>query len=621
MPKIVINEIDKTKAGLPPYSNFAVLVPGFRTHDDSAFDDNGVYECSSQADFKKNIGLCYACATMDVEARSAKEPQPIAVDWTDYTQEDLSDCTSFLAVYGLDLTEEDFDKISPDELPTPFNEYVSYKSFVEGYRTIKRANDRERGYRLYKSETNNSTANLIGPQKSGIIYSNTLKYVPYSLALTQIEAFSEGTTLKVAEILNVTPMAYYVFDTFAEEGDEGYMGDTAAGESEILVSHFGNQIAYELLGLGYTVLYKDLGQFDPKFVNDETKNDEALSVITNGFAMLAAADTTDASYADFWTPLKDKATYDFRYVVTGLMDNAGAANTQIIDLATSRRIYNNINEYNFTDEGRGDCIALIDIDRSCYTATGAAQADVLDNIIANANEGTASPYVAYLAPTVTYAMADEAVTVFGGNKTFPAYFHYLACAAKAFQNYSEWYAVAGYTRGISDYAIESVGYKFGEVAIQTLAPRNSQNTELTIAVNLVAKIKSNYILWGNRTGAALEQTDLRASHFLNIRQLCTTIKKQVYVSCRRYTFDPNSDVLWINFRNSLRPMLEKMKADQGINDYKIVKRTYAAGETPQKGLLEATIRIVPVEAVEDFILHVTLEDSLNGIAVAAIEEE
>jgi hypothetical protein len=53
-------------------------------------------------------------------------------------------------------------------------------------------------------------------------------------------------------------------------------------------------------------------------------------------------------------------------------------------------------------------------------------------------------------------------------------------------------------------------------------------------------------LWGNRTAHMLESEgmgDLVASHFLNIRQLCTTIKKQVYVACRRFTFDPNSNVL------------------------------------------------------------------------------
>lgn len=59
MPKIVINEYDKTKAIANEYANFAVVVPGpvGDTSDLAVFDDNGIYECSSQADFIKNIGL------------------------------------------------------------------------------------------------------------------------------------------------------------------------------------------------------------------------------------------------------------------------------------------------------------------------------------------------------------------------------------------------------------------------------------------------------------------------------------------------------------------------------------------------------------------------------------
>mgnify|MGYP006896647309 CR=1 FL=1 len=57
-----------------------------------------------------------------------------------------------------------------------------------------------------------------------------------------------------------------------------------------------------------------------------------------------------------------------------------------------------------------------------------------------------------------------------------------------------------------------------------------------------------------------------------------------------------------------------MKADQGIEDYKIMKV-----KSNRKAFLSAVIRIVPIEAVEDFEINVYLEDSLNG-AVAATEE-
>ena len=154
----------------------------------------------------------------------------------------------------------------------------------------------------------------------------------------------------------------------------------------------------------------------------------------------------------------------------------------------------------------------------------------------------------------------------------------------------------------------------GEAAINALEPRaqktyDSSSTVKT-AVNVIAKIKGKYYLWGDRTAHPLgaeADDDLVASHFLNIRQLCTTIKKQLYINCRRYTFEPNSDVLWVKFCNAIEPTLDKMKANQGISDYQIIKK-----RNPKKAVLSAIIRIVPIEAVEDFEIDLTLEDSIEG---------
>jgi hypothetical protein len=61
-------------------------------------------------------------------------------------------------------------------------------------------------------------------------------------------------------------------------------------------------------------------------------------------------------------------------------------------------------------------------------------------------------------------------------------------------------------------------------------------------------------------------------------------------------------------------MLEKMKANQGIEDYRIEKV-----ESDVKAMLKAKIRIIPIEAVEDFELELALEDSF-GTASATITE-
>jgi hypothetical protein len=206
---------------------------------------------------------------------------------------------------------------------------------------------------------------------------------------------------------------------------------------------------------------------------------------------------------------------------------------------------------------------------------------------------------------------------------FPGAFHYLACFMNSLRaGFAEWYAAAGYTRGVSSYMIDHTTVKLGEIAINALEPRNivddPAKVQPAFACNVIANFRGSYYLWGNRTahklGSAAGGNDLVAHHFLNIRQLCTTIKKQLYVACRRFTFDPNSDTLWFNFVNAITPTLDVMKADQGVRDYKILKVF-----TDKKATLKAKIRIIPIEAVEDFDLEVSLEDSFGETSAVVTE--
>lgn len=268
--------------------------------------------------------------------------------------------------------------------------------------------------------------------------------------------------------------------------------------------------------------------------------------------------------------------------------------------------------------GRGDCIALIELDKNCYvSATSKPENAIIDGVnnLASsiADDGT---YCALTVPSVYYKMSNEAVE-------FPGAFHYLACFMSSLRaGFAEWYAAAGYTRGVSSYVIDHTAVKLGEIAINALEPRNivddPNKVQPAFACNVIANFRGSYYLWGNRTahklGAAAGGNDLVAHHFLNIRQLCTTIKKQLYVACRRFTFDPNSDTLWFNFVNAITPTLDMMKADQGIRDYKVLKVF-----TDKKATLKAKIRIIPIEAVEDFDLEISLEDSFGETSAVVTE--
>ena len=364
------------------------------------------------------------------------------------------------------------------------------------------------------------------------------------------------------------------------------------GHDEIFEEHYGNQIAYELLGLGYTVLYKKM-------------------------------ESTDyLARKDFWTPLKDKTLYDFRYIISGLIRGNSAVHSNMVEIAEFTPEKADFDDIGVTTHGRGDCIALLDIDENVYS--GKNQEEAIRSILSATDALPKSKYAAVFAPTVKYAKgglgSTEILESFGNNQWFPASFHYLACAARSSERFAEWYANAGYTRGISKYTVEAVGCKFGEAAVNMFQKRVSDpDNDVVMAINPIINLRGTYYLWGNRTAETLgaagtDDGDLKASHFLNIRQLCCSIKKKVYVTCRQATFDPNSDLLWVKFCNSIKPLLDKMKADQGIADYKISKV-----KTKRKAFLSVIIRIVPIEAVEDFDISIHLEDSLEGIIATAEE--
>lgn len=445
--------------------------------------------------------------------------------------------------------------------------------------------------------------------------------------------------------------------------------------------HYGNSMAEELLNLGYQVIYrvidrvsdmdsetfwaifKDKASYDFRFISHgllETCYDtaehtrlynrlkelnadvEKLADIISEIDEANKNKTEAEKKALYWAEIQ-KATGYFKSSTGNGYGNYDTVAANLIaadeedapEVAAQKElikehneksftidVFNNINghiaklaSYVATDDptvipGRGDCTALIELDEDIYCEANPSKRP--EELIA---EGISSmdtitkaegKYCAMTVPSVYYKSGST-------TKKMPGAFHYLACFMNSLQSgFAEWYAAAGYTRGVSSSIIDHTSVKLGEIAINALEPRKMLADGPKFACNVIANFRGSYYLWGNRTAHLLDENDLTADHFLNIRQLCSTIKKQLYVACRRFTFDPNSDTLWINFVNAITPTLDAMKADQGIGDYRIVKEA-----TDKKATLKARIRIIPIEAVEDFDITVSLEDSFGGTAVTA----
>lgn len=565
MPKSITREYDKSKSVLTLPANFAVFVPGFAN--DSIEEGGKTYTRDELIEEAKKEGIYF-------------------------------NGTNIYKLNSLDA----------------FLHYIGKKNTNDEIVEAKEATLVKINKSLPDTDT---SAYLCALTRSEIVLYDTTKYNYYeitSLGETEPEDWENDKKLKVSitvidEATQVKTTTYYSLKKYekaaliADYVDGDADPATLVNVVKVLVGnegsskdqqerHLGNKITYELLKAGYPVFYRVLDS-----------NKTALEQL---------------SEADFWEPLKDKATYRIRYLTTG-----GCYDYNVYKLMANVVDFNNKTTLADADtllpgsSGRGDCIALVDIDESKLEASYATPKELATAFGDQTKLIDVDKNCAIFAPRVVYVENED--EVYGANDiALPCSLHYLLCAAKSQENYAEWYAPAGYTRGVANKTIKYTTYNFGDLMINTLAPRepNSYIGDKGKAINLILNERGSYYLWGNRTAAPLDKNGLKFSHFLNIRQLCTTLKQVIWEASRRFTFDPNSDILWINFVNAIRPTLERMKGDQGIAGYRLSKV-----ETTEKAALKAIIRIVPIEAVEDFDISIYLEDNVEGLNIEADESE
>ena len=543
MPKSIIREFDNSTTGSILSSNFSVLVPGYINPEKDTkelkdlakatgvyYEDSNIYVLNSQAAFTKFVG------------KYGGNKNPVAPE-LEILHPELANIQQYQTQLQIDEVRDYF-----------WNEKtVDYKYYVGTSVETTDSDYGKDGYLLktFTLETGNET----------------YKFTP-AKAKDLVEELQETGASETAGL-------YFKIK------------NSKVGATNTSVDHIGNQIAYELLGLGYTVYFKVLATSAPAL--EQLLTDE------------------------FWEPLKQKSVYRIRYLTSGgCYDSGVVAKMQQIAYVNNKAKIEDVDVYK-KEIGRGDVIVLADIDESANDIVKATTKEEL--LLAFGKEaakfsGNGGKFTAVFAPRVAYNFGYSESDVYSNDQLFPASFHYLACAAYAQERYAEWYAVAGYTRGICGKPIKYLTKTFGDVDVNTLCPRVANDYANGAAINLIITERGNYYLWGNRTAEKLTDKGLIFSHFLNIRQLCCTLKQVLYEATRQFTFEPNSDLLWINFVNTIKPTLEAMKADQGISGYKISRVA-----TDKKALLVAKVRIVPIEAVEDFDISIYLEDSLSGIVV------
>lgn len=319
----------------------------------------------------------------------------------------------------------------------------------------------------------------------------------------------------------------------------------------------GYLMARLVLSKGMQVLYQ---------VPSKTVKGTKVAITT--FADMLAALEVDTFYA----PLTDKGLYNPTFLTVGGYFS--------VDTATPKQtLPSAITQIKTIAETRGDCLALFDHIWNVDTK----------DILTIATRVT-TKYGAMFSPWCAYNINNIDITL-------PASVAYLESVASGIVNNPIWYAMAGLQRGlVSGAPIVIYGEEFA----------NTLTTKTGASVNPIAYVNGAVTIWGNRT-LFNNEGSLKASSFLNIRNLCTRLKKQLYVSAKSILFEQNTDRLWFNFKSQLVAILDNMKTGQGISGYKVIKL-----QATERGQVRALIRIVPIEAVEEVDLTIELSDTLTA---------
>lgn len=308
--------------------------------------------------------------------------------------------------------------------------------------------------------------------------------------------------------------------------------------------------------------------------------------------------------------VSDPGTFNIKYLTSGGYPTFefSSGNNNII-------VYNML-QASGSNSGRQDCIALIDHsnkpDRNLspsYVVTETTESGdsvVTDCSVYYAVNNLATytdtseialfdnygDHAAMFTPWCEYTTSDGQITAMAGSYGF------LTALANSLMTNGNWLAIAGVNRGRPPYFVQP--YLTGQILTNKIADEYSS---YNIAINAITDIKPyGYTIWGNRT-LRNNRGVLTASSYLNIRSMISDIRKIAYQASRALMFEQNNDILWVNFKAKMSPLLDKLVSGYGLKKYSITKLN-----STEKNKLIAKITIYPIYAVEAFDITIVLED-------------
>ena len=276
---------------------------------------------------------------------------------------------------------------------------------------------------------------------------------------------------------------------------------------------------------------------------------------------------------------------------------------------------------------RGDSVALIDHtnnpERSIYEFEDLSVINRVRESFSSMDDITSS-YGAMFTPW--YSCTHSAVAGEPGqdfSPFMPASLAFLsALATQVRNNQTPWLAASGVSRGKVPYfgSLHTNQPLTNNVAdsYQTI-PSDVVSEYALVSINPITYIRQyGYCIWGNRT-LRNNMLGTKATSFLNIRNLVSDIKKRLYEASQQLLFEQNTEILWVNFKGLITPLLDTMVSNNILSAYKLTKYNIdpESGEPVPAYKVLANIEIRPINSVEVFDLTIQIEN--NEVEVSEVE--
>ena len=257
-------------------------------------------------------------------------------------------------------------------------------------------------------------------------------------------------------------------------------------------------------------------------------------------------------------------------------------------------------------EDRADALALIDIPFA-YTPdtedTGSAEARNAANTPTAAANNLASRSInnSYGATYYPWVQIQDTST----NQVLwaPPSVAALGVLSSTDRNQAPWFAPAGFTRG---------GLSEGAAGIPVLdvsrrLSSDERDTLYETNINPVAKFPAEgIVIFGQKT---LQQT-ASALDRINVRRLMIFLKREISFIASRLLFGPNTSITWDRFLGQATPLLESVKSQFGIEDFRLIlDESTTTPDLIDRNIIYAKLLVKPTRAVEFFAIDFVVTNS------------